>query len=89
MAWSYSDWITYARGSATRLSRLRLHIQEVSDVVHSGSYQINGRSVSRAEAQSYLDTLLSLEAVEDAALALADSSPTATRIGWSRGRAIL
>jgi hypothetical protein len=31
--WTYSDYITYARGSATYLERLRLHIQEVSNAV--------------------------------------------------------
>ena len=42
----YSDYITYDWGSQTRLTRLRLHIQEVSDLISSGNFSLNGTSNS-------------------------------------------
>lgn len=34
MAWTYSDWRTYADSNpAAKLARLRLHIQEISDAI--------------------------------------------------------
>lgn len=32
-SWTYSDYVTYTRGSVTYLERLRLHIQEVVDQI--------------------------------------------------------
>lgn len=32
-AWTYADYITYERSDATRLTRLRLHIQEITQAI--------------------------------------------------------
>lgn len=82
--WTYSDWITYERSSASRLSRLRLHIQEVSDKLSSGSYSIPGFSTSKGELAAYLDRLSSQEEVEASAVGRA----TGARVGITRGRVI-
>lgn len=48
MAWTYSDYVTYDVGDATRLTRLRLHVQEVLDTVHSEGDSYSADSVSKA-----------------------------------------
>jgi hypothetical protein len=46
-AWAYDDWITYDDGSA-KLTRLRLHVQEVSArLSQPASYSTDGLSVAR------------------------------------------
>lgn len=85
-AWTYSDWIIYASGDATRLSRLRLHIQEVSNAIKSGSYSVEGRSRDLAEIQAYLTALLAREKEE--ATASSASSATESRAFFTRGRAL-
>lgn len=84
MAWTYSDWVTKATGSAERLSRLRLHLQEVTDQI-GASYSLPGISMSKGELVAYADRLKADEAVEAAAVERA----TGTRVGWTRGRATL
>lgn len=84
MAWTYSDWITKATGSSERLERLRLHVQEVSDHV-SGSYSVPGISKSASELVTYLNGLKQDEQREAQTTEEADG----TRVGWSRGRALL
>lgn len=54
--WTYSDWITL-EGEA-RLTRLRLHIQEVSDFTQGTSTR--GRSVTQVDPQ-YLANLMKEE----------------------------
>ena len=83
-AWTYSDWITYETTSATRLSRLRLHIQEVSDKLSSGSYSIPGFSTSKGELVSYLDRLR----VDEPLVAQAVQRATGARVGFTRGNAL-
>lgn len=80
-AWTYSDWITYERSSADRLTRLRLHVQEVSDKLASGSYSIPGFSTSKGELAAYLDRLTTQEKEEAAAVGRA----TGARVGFTRG----
>lgn len=48
MAWTYSDWRSYADSSpAAKLARLRLHIEEVSDQITADvSKGASSRSVS-------------------------------------------
>ncbi len=57
--WVYSDWITYDVGNALRLSRLRLHIQEVSDLLASEgeSYSLEGAVSQSRNLTAYLDRL--------------------------------
>lgn len=57
MAWTYSDWITLTDASA-QLTRLNLHIQEVSDKLSSADVTADGKSASRSTQQQYLDGLL-------------------------------
>lgn len=60
MAWTYSDWITQTSAD-TRLSRLRLHIQEVADAL-TASYQSDGTSYNPAHLNTYLSGLHQQEA---------------------------
>ena len=58
MAWTYDDYITYADTSTTRLSRLRLHIQEVSaELAKSKSYSADGRVVQKHDLIEYIKEL--------------------------------
>lgn len=59
MAWTYSDWITLT--GASRLTRLRQHIQEVSDAMTATTIS-NGETYNPAHLQSYLDRLTGKEA---------------------------
>lgn len=84
--WTYSDWILLDDGAA-KLTRLRLHIKEVSDSLVSGSFteRSGGMRVDKAEIESYLAALRT------------DEKELAKRIGgvagtgktsWTRGVAI-
>jgi hypothetical protein len=81
MAWTYSDWVTYADGSS-KLSRLRLHVQEVSDKLSSADYSTEGLSVSRGNLPGYLAGLK-----DD--LAKLEARVSTARVGWAEGRAVL
>lgn len=59
MSWTYSDWITQTTRK-TRLSRLRLHIQEVADEI-SAQVNSDGVSYNPAPLSAYLKTLQSRE----------------------------
>lgn len=85
-AWTYSDWITKESGSADRLSRLRLHIQEVSDFISTGNFTTEGKSIDKDNLQNYLGRLLDLEPGEASASAAASS--TSKRAFFTRGRAL-
>ena len=62
-SWTYSDWITYDVGAALRLSRLRLHIQEVSDALADpASAAGQGQSASKRDTTAYLARLGEKEA---------------------------
>lgn len=78
--WTYSDWITQPYG-ATRLSRLRLHIQEVSEKV-SEEMAADGQSSSSNAVEKYLESLRKTE-VEEARLC--GGAPTAAGV---TGRAL-
>lgn len=80
-AWTYSDWITYSSGDATRLSRLRLHIKEVADAISTGNYSVDNKTHEKDLLQRYLDRLIAQEKAE---AAVADSK----RVGWTRGKAL-
>ncbi len=82
-AWTYSDWVTFESGSATRLSRLRSHIKEVSDYIQTGGYTVQGRSHTKAELVDYLETLIRLEKDEAAITAAAVGT---SRAFWTKGR---
>lgn len=59
-AWTYSDWIKsslYPVGSTARLQRLEQHIQEVSDFISTGNYNVGGRSMDKSALQDYLKSL--------------------------------
>ena len=81
-SWDYSDWITYAAGSSTRLTRLRLHIKEVSDFISTGSYSTEGKSQSKDFLQDYLKNLLAKEK-DEAATA---EQTSGNRVTFTRGR---
>ncbi len=62
MAWTYSNWTSQSTAAA-RLTRLRLHITEVSDVlakVQDGT--ISGQQWSRFDLPRYLEQLKKDEA---------------------------
>lgn len=83
-AWTYSDWVTYDTGSATRLTRLRLHIQEVSDAISTGNYSNTKGSRDKDAIERYLESLHRKEAEE----ASAAGAAAGTRAYYTRGRAI-
>lgn len=85
MAWTYSDWVTEGTGTALRLSRLRLHIQEVSDKVQGQKYSADGGTTLDNRDHSlgrYLDSLHRREKTEEAAVERA----AGRRPLFSRGR---
>lgn len=55
MAYTYSDWVTQTTRS-TRITRLRLHIQEVSDLI-SAKQQFGERDYDPEVLQRYYDSL--------------------------------
>ena len=57
LAWTYSDYITYDPGSA-RLTRLRLHIQEVTDAIKNPQrLTISGKDLTKYDLRKYLEGL--------------------------------
>lgn len=82
--WDYSDYITYDESTTTYLTRLRLHIQEVSNKLITGSYSLGGRSVSKGFLQDYLKDL---QAKEKRAADI-QGAGSGTRSSFTRGRAI-
>ena len=88
MAWTYSDWPTYTSGSADRLSRLRLHIQEVTNRLEDGSYAADNGTIIDDRSQnlpSYLTTLLKREKELDKAVRQASGArPLFTRARLKR-----
>jgi hypothetical protein len=79
--WTYEDWITYPEGSATRLSRLALHIGEVANAIRNGSYQTQGKNHSKSELSQYLQDLMKRESSE-ASIA---GAAAGTRSSFTRG----
>ena len=55
MAWTYADWITQT-AKADRVTRLRLHIQEVSGQIEAGMTH-TGRTFDPEPLRQYLSTL--------------------------------
>ena len=80
--WDYSDWITYEQSNSLRLSRLRLHIQEVSDFISTGSYSKGGRNLDKKFLQDYLDTLFEKEKDENSV----GGSSNGNQSAFTRGR---
>lgn len=56
MAWTYSDWVTQTTRAA-RITRLRAHVQEVSDQI-TAAQQFGQREYDPEVLQRYYDTLL-------------------------------
>ena len=54
-SWTYSDWVTLT--GAARLSRLKLHVQEVSDEI-GHSYSVADRSVQKQRMLDYYNSLV-------------------------------
>ena len=79
--WTYSDWITYDEGTSTRLTNLRLHIQEVSDFISSGNYSINGRSIDKDALAKQLEVLMAKEESESKKRGSNDGSRSAFTSG--------
>ena len=79
-AWTYSDWITYIPGNSTRLSRLRLHIVEVSDRISTGDSATDRESHSYSYLKDYLsklhESLLREEAISSDASPFTRGRPT-------------
>ena len=78
--WTYSDWVTLDN-SPTKLARLRLHIQEVSDRLSSGSYTVPGFTSSKSDLVTYHDRLGKAEEK----LAASPSATAGTRSRFVRG----
>lgn len=55
--WTYSDWVTLS--GAARLTRLRLHVQEVADALHSRSTAVSadGKSMTREQLVQYYESV--------------------------------
>lgn len=81
MAWTYSDYVTLSSGAA-KLTRLRLHIQEVSDRISGGSYTLAGISVSKGDMLALRDQLTE----EEKALTRLIETQNGTRVRFARGR---
>lgn len=84
-AWDYSDYITYERGTSTRLTRLRLHIKEISDYVSTGGYNVQGKSHTKAEL---VNELARLREEEKELSAITVTSASTNRAPFVRGKAI-
>ena len=56
MAWTYSDWPSQTT-LAARLTRLRLHYEEVADMI-GREVSADGKAVSSNANQQYLDRLM-------------------------------
>jgi hypothetical protein len=56
VAWTYSDYESQSTDAA-RLSRLRLHKQEITDQI-AKDYAVAGRSVQTAHLVSYISTIV-------------------------------
>lgn len=80
--WTYSDWITYAPDDSSRLTRLRLHIKEVSDALRTGSYEVGDTSVDKDLIQDYHASLMDTLKSEEASA----PSTTSKRTYWTRGK---
>lgn len=78
MAWTYSDYITLGPTSAG-LTRLRLHIQEVTDKI-SLEIAADGKSKSSHALQQYLDGLLKKEAQIEKRTGLASARVSQIRL---------
>lgn len=83
-AWLYSDWVTLATGSTARLTRLRLHIQEVSDAISTGNVSNTKGSRDKDAIEKYLEKLHALEKTEVGA----SSASTGLGTSFTRARTI-
>ena len=84
MAWTYSDWITYKRSApAAALSRLQLHIQEVSDKI-GREVSADGKAVSSSALTQYLDRISAQEAELLAALGPTEGGGGVTYANFNR-----
>ena len=59
MAWQYTDWSSQAT-QALRLSRLRLHVAEVSAAIETRADSVaeNGKSITRPQLLLYYQSLV-------------------------------
>jgi hypothetical protein len=83
LAWTYSDWITQTTDS-TRLTRLRLHIQEVSDKI-TQEVSSGGNSRSSSALQAYLADIRKEEKSLAAAVSGASGGVSRARFVRARG----
>jgi uncharacterized protein YraI len=82
--WDYSDYVTYDHGTASRLSRLRLHIKEVSDKISTGDYATDQKSHSQGYLANYLKQLKDEEKAE----AITVGASSGDQAPFTRGRGI-
>jgi hypothetical protein len=80
--WVYSNWVTFAVGSAERLTRYRLYIKELSDALKSGNYSVEGKSHEFDIIQKDLADLRKLDKTETAA---APAATGGNRSSFTRG----
>lgn len=77
MAWTYSNYVTYSPATAgtTRLSQLRLHIQEVTDYLqlHQENSSL-GKTQRRFDLVRYLEKLQVAETELEKRLGLSESA---------------
>lgn len=57
--WTYASWITVS-DSTTRLAQLRLHIQEVTQKIHSAG-GVDGTNLNPTNLNEYLSGLMARE----------------------------
>lgn len=84
MAWTYSDWITQS-DQTTKVERLKLHIQEVSDQV-SFNFSAEGYSRQNDTNERYLAGLHKHLAVQEAKLAAASGTGRPVAVATRRRR---
>jgi len=80
MAWTYSDYVTYDRGSATRLTRLRLFKKELLDALSNGKYKLGDHEHDPAVIGNRL-------AAVDAELDSEEDDQDGATVSFTRGRA--
>ena len=87
MAWTYSDWIEQT-DAATRVTRLRSHIREVSDRVTGATSKPDGESYNPDVLQKYLAELREELREQDPDGVGGDVASSAAALGgFTQGRA--
>jgi len=86
MAWTYSDYVTYADTSVDRLDRLRLHIAEVSQEISNPQSSTGPDGLGAEASHNLVEYLKTLQNEERR---LVNRGNSATSAGLVMTRAVL